>query len=81
VSLDGVGAAEDVHQLVSRACGLSARERELVALVLEGLDTRELATRMLISTYTVKDHLKSVFDKAGVHSRRELVTSLLGQAA
>ena len=49
--------------------------------MLEGLDTRELAKRMFISSYTVKDHLKSVFDKAGVHSRRELVTGLFGQAA
>lgn len=74
-------SAEDVLQLVSRAYGLTTRERGLVALVLEGLDTRELAKRMFISTYTVKDHLKSVFDKAGVHSRRELVTGLFGQAA
>jgi DNA-binding CsgD family transcriptional regulator len=73
--------AEDILQLVSRAYGLTTRERELVALVLEGLDTRELAKRMFISTYTVKDHLKSVFDKAGVHSRRELVTGVFGQAA
>jgi DNA-binding CsgD family transcriptional regulator len=55
--------AEDVLQLVSRAYGLSTRERELVALVLEGLDTRELATRMFISAYIVKDHLKSVSTK------------------
>jgi DNA-binding CsgD family transcriptional regulator len=71
--------AEEVLGLVSRANGLTSRERELVALVLEGLDTRELAERMFISAYTVKDQLKAVFDKVGVHSRRELVTGLLGQ--
>lgn len=73
--------AEDVLALVARAHGLTARERELVALVLEGLDTRELARRMFISRYTVQDHLKSVFDKLGVRSRRELVTGVFGQAA
>lgn len=80
VSVRAAGV-EDVLQLVSRAYGLTTREHELVALVLEGLDTRELAKRMFISTYTVKDHLKSVFDKAGIHSRRELVTGVFGQAA
>jgi DNA-binding CsgD family transcriptional regulator len=80
VSVHGA-SAEDILALVARAHGLTARERELVALVLEGLDTRELAERMYISRYTVKDHLKSVFDKLGVHSRRELVTGMFGQAA
>jgi DNA-binding CsgD family transcriptional regulator len=73
--------AEDVLGLVARAHGLSARERELVALVLEGLDTRQLAERMFISRYTVQDHLKSVFEKLGVHSRRELVSGMFGQVA
>lgn len=80
VSVHGA-TAEDVLALVARAHGLTARERELVALVLEGLDTRELAERMFISRYTVQDHLKAVFEKLGVRSRRELVTGMFGQAA
>ena len=74
-------SAEDILSLSARAHGLTAHERELVALVLEGLDTRQLAARMFIAPYTVKDHLKSVFDKLGVHSRRELVTGMFGQDA
>lgn len=70
----------DVLALVARANALTARERELVELVVAGLDTRELAKRMFISAYTVKDHLKSVFHKLRVHSRRELVTRVFGQA-
>ena len=61
VSIRAAGV-EDVLSLVSRALGLSARERELVALLLEGLDTRELAERLFISRHTVQDHLKSVFE-------------------
>jgi len=89
--LDGAGsgiavsfraaAIEDVLDLVCRAHGLSRRERELVALVIEGLDTRELAERLFISPHTVQDHLKSVFEKVGVHSRRELVSGVFAQTA
>jgi DNA-binding CsgD family transcriptional regulator len=74
-------APEEVLALLSRAHGLSARERELVALLVEGLDTREIAERLFISRYTVQDHLKSVFEKVGVRSRRELVSGVLAQAA
>jgi DNA-binding CsgD family transcriptional regulator len=73
--------AEDILALIARSRGLTSRERELVALVLEGLDTRQVGERMFISRYTVQDHLKSVFDKLGVRSRRELVTGMFGQAA
>jgi DNA-binding CsgD family transcriptional regulator len=73
--------AEDVLGLVSRASGLTPRERELVALLLEGLDTRELAGRLFISRHTVQDHLKSVFAKVGVRSRRELLSNVFAQAA
>jgi DNA-binding CsgD family transcriptional regulator len=72
---------EDVLGLLGRATGLSPRERELVALLVEGLDTRELAARLFISRHTVQDHLKSVFDKVGVRSRRELVSGVFAQSA
>jgi DNA-binding CsgD family transcriptional regulator len=68
----------DIIDVLVRAHGLTPRERELVALVVEGLDTRDLARRLYISPNTVQQHLKSVFDKIGVRSRRQLATGIFG---
>jgi DNA-binding CsgD family transcriptional regulator len=79
VSVHAAGI-DEILGLVCRAYGLSNRERELVLLITQGHDTHAIAERMFISRYTVQDHLKSIFDKLGVHSRLGLVTRLLAQA-
>jgi DNA-binding CsgD family transcriptional regulator len=62
--------------VVVRAVGLSPRESELVGHVLAGSGSGDIARRMFLSPHTVQDHLKSVFAKTGVHSRRDLVALL-----
>ena len=65
----------ETFDLLCRVYALSPREREIAALLVAGLDTRALAERLGISPHTVQDHLKSVFWKLGIHSRRELLAT------
>ena len=80
ISIHAAGV-DEILALITRAYGLSNRERELVTLIAQGHDTNAIADRMFISRYTVQDHLKSIFDKLGVHSRLELLTQLFAQTA
>jgi DNA-binding NarL/FixJ family response regulator len=69
-----VAARDEVLGLVCRAHALTARESEVVQLVLAGFDTRTIADRLTISANTLQDHLKSIFSKVGVRTRRELAS-------
>ncbi len=72
-------AADEIFDLLCRAHGLTRRERQLVSLARRGLATPELAGELGISPYTVQDHLKAIFAKTGVRSRRELLSYFAGQ--
>lgn len=55
------------------AVPLTAREREILGLIGQGLRNGEIARRLHISEATVKSHLNNLFTKAGLHSRADAV--------
>lgn len=77
VSVEPATPAERLDLCV-RAFGLTAREAEIVRSVARGNDTASIASGLHLAPYTVQDHLKSIFIKTGVHSRRDLVPLLSG---
>jgi DNA-binding CsgD family transcriptional regulator len=67
----------ELAPVLMMAYGLTKQEQVLTGLVCRGLSTSEIADRLHITSNTIQDHLKSIFDKTGVSSRRELVASIL----
>jgi DNA-binding CsgD family transcriptional regulator len=68
----------EVFDRLARSYAFTRRERQVVAALLAGLDTHAITTRLFITRHTVQDHLKSVFAKAHVRSRRELLARFSG---
>jgi DNA-binding CsgD family transcriptional regulator len=62
---------EVILDIVLRAMGLSAREREVAALLAQGRPTKAIAAILSLSPWTVQDHVKAVYAKTGV-SRADL---------
>ncbi|MCQ4207668.1 helix-turn-helix transcriptional regulator [Streptomyces longispororuber] len=65
--------------LLLSAYELTDRERDVVRLILRGRSTAQIATGLSVTPHTVQQHLKSVFAKTGVRSRRDLVGILLSE--
>jgi DNA-binding CsgD family transcriptional regulator len=65
-----------IAPLLMSAYGLTQREQQLTRLVLQGFSTIDIADRLVISVHTVQSHLRSIFTKTGVRTRRDLVTKI-----
>lgn len=56
---------------------LTAREREVLALMVEGLNNKQIAEKLVVSVSTAKFHVSSILSKLGVSSRLDAVTYTL----
>ena len=73
-TVDYPSSAEvDIGDWPGRRVGLSAREAEVIALITQGLANEDIASRMYVSTNTVKTYIRSAYRKLGVDSRTRAV--------
>ena len=73
VKSDSSQAAATAIEFISRTYDLSNRERDLVTLIVQGADNKQIAQELFISPNTVKTHLRSIYGKLGVHSKEEII--------
>jgi NarL family two-component system response regulator LiaR len=68
---------ESANQPPAPGLNLTEREREVLALMIEGLNNTQIAARLTVSPSTIKSHVSSVLSKLGATSRTEAVTLAL----
>ena len=71
--------AADLMPILLQSYGLTEREVEIVLLLARGHATKDIAAELSLSAHTVRDHVKTIFEKAGVNSRGELVARVFSE--
>lgn len=66
----------DLARMLLDSYGLTSRETDIVLLLVRGMTAKEVAAELAISAHTVRDHVKAIYEKAGVNTRGELVAGL-----
>jgi DNA-binding NarL/FixJ family response regulator len=77
VVIEAAKSAE-VAPVVIEAYSLTTRERDVLGALARGGSIAEIASELFLSPHTVRDYVKTLFDKIGVSSRNELVAKLFG---
>lgn len=74
----GLEARRDAQRTHHGWQSLSLREKQVAALVCQGLTSRQVAARLVLSPETIKTHMRHILHKFGLRSRRDLCQSLEG---
>lgn len=69
----------EIAPIIAEAYHLTGRERQITRLLARGLGTRDIAGQLHLSPHTIRDYLKTIFQKVGVGSRGELVAKLFAE--
>ncbi|MDD3593329.1 MAG: response regulator transcription factor [Candidatus Gastranaerophilales bacterium] len=77
VNVDTTAAQEKNPTQFVKACGLTAREIEVLALIVEGLNNPEIAERLIISRATAKAHVHSILQKLCVNDRTQAAVTAM----
>ncbi|MBQ4637524.1 MAG: helix-turn-helix transcriptional regulator, partial [Clostridia bacterium] len=65
-------AVDDIFEIWEEARLLTSREKEVVRLLLEGKQRKQIASELFITEHTVKDHVSNSYKKLGVKNKGEL---------
>jgi len=68
------GALDPPDEFDFGTYGISAREKEIILLILRGYSNKKIGKQLFISLNTVKSHVRHIFEKLNVQSRYELIT-------
>lgn len=79
LNVDGTHYVLARMQSRPRTCRLSPREREIAALVAQGLPTKAIGVALGISSWTVATHLRRIYARLEVRSRAAMVARLLDE--
>lgn len=72
------GFPDELHPSNEHQMKLTCREREVVALVLDGLTNAEISKALFVSEITIKKHVSSIYSKLAVKGRGQLIKLLAG---
>lgn len=76
-SLESTNSDEDLEMAYREMCDeyhLTAREAEVLQLIVEGRSARFIAEELVISYNTARSHTRNVYEKLGIHSKQDLIT-------
>ena len=65
-------ALKEGKSKLKEAVQMTQREREVIALLSEGMSNKEIAQKMHVSTYTIKSHIHNIMEKLALHTRLEI---------
>lgn len=71
--------ASEIAPIIIEAYSLTPREQEITQLIARGASTSEIASSLFLSVHTVRDYIKTIFEKTSVSGRGELVAKLFAE--